>query len=168
MRYIVFIGSALLLAACGSSPPTAIAQPSLPTVPPAQCAQQMRSWLAKDDGSGASVRHDIIETVLTAEDYKKKSPTSVDAAGDVGSITGLAPRLSSVPDPPSCADNVGYWSFFMDDVGNMVGDWNDSSDSKGGMNSVISDMQDILNDFANLNAEIKQSAPGAQINVHQQ
>ncbi|MGH3200072.1 MAG: hypothetical protein ACRDNT_30100 [Streptosporangiaceae bacterium] len=132
------------------------------TIPGPQCARQVTAWLAGNDGRGYIVHQDISDLISAAENYLKVSPNSVAASGDTGTIEGAGQTLSYTS-PPSCADPAGYWqNVVSDDAGFVGGDISDGGNSA----DLPSDMQRILDDFASLNAELKQNAAGVQISVH--
>ncbi len=156
MRYFALIVLVLALSACSNSHPPAR---HAPAVLPAQCAREMRAWLAMNDGGDAAgpptVRHDLSEAITTARDYNKRSPNSPDASGDMGTESAEFQRLSYVPDPPACTDPAEWWQILMNDISFAGGGNGDSSVTDG--------MQGIPDDVGYLNGELRHTAPGVQI-----
>jgi hypothetical protein len=162
MRRVVLTVAAVplfLLSACGSSgPPT-----------PSQCAQQVKAWLAGDDGwgFGTSVDHDISELVSDARVYLK-APNSIQAQkaeADISTMfvaNPLPPKGGpyGLPNAPECADPTGG------DVADLTGAaQNVYADQQDGGASATDAMQTILNDFSALNMDLNENANGMQIRV---
>ena len=155
--FITLIALALALAACSSARPPAT---HAPAAPPAQCAREMRAWLATNDGGGdaagpPTVRHDLYEVITAARDYGRRSPDSSAASGDMGTESAEFQRLSYVPDPPACADPGGRWQILMNNISFAGGGNGDSS--------VTSGMRDIPGAVGYLNGELRHTTPGVQI-----
>jgi hypothetical protein len=179
MRYIGLIVLVLALAACGSSHPgvTPKAASKLATTAPssgatpttaaptgASCGSQVTSWLAEPDGSGISantVQHDITSIVFDAKAYQKYGPSDTGARQNfLNFLNTLVTNLTytSTPNaPPTCADPAGLWGADVPS-GTFLGDAGSAGNDTPGTSQADSDVQAILTDFKNLNAELAKTS----------
>ena len=132
--------------------PAALASPAGPS-----CASQVTSWLAERDGAGIAgntVNRDISAIVFDAKEYQAFDPGSQDSGQTfLNFMTDLNYQgiVGSAMDPPSCADPQGYWQAFVNSA-------SAASQDTAGTSQAASDVQAILTDFANLNAELTRTS----------
>jgi len=132
--------------------PTALASPAGPS-----CASQVTSWLAERDGAGITgntVNRDISAIVFDAKEYQAFDPGSQDSGQTfLNFMTDLNYQgiVGSAMDPPSCADPQGYWQAFVNSA-------SAASQDTAGTSQAASDVQAILTNFANLNAELTRTS----------
>ena len=135
-----------------SKSPVALASPAGPS-----CASQVTSWLAEQDGAGITgntVNRDISAIVFDAKEYQAFDPGSHDSGQDfLNFMTDLNYQgiVGSSMDPPSCADPQGYWQAFLNSA-------SAASQDTAGTSQAANDVQAILTDFANLNAELTRTS----------
>ncbi len=121
------------------------------------CASQVTSWLAEQDGAGITgntVNRDISAIVFDAKEYQAFDPGSRGSGQDyLNFMTDLSYQgiVGSSMDPPSCADPRGYWQAFLKSA-------SAASQDTAGTSQAASDVQAVLTDFANLNAELTRTS----------
>jgi hypothetical protein len=132
-----------------------------PSAPP--CADQVKAWLAEQDGAGnGTVQHAIIGILTDARSFQQYS--SSDPAGGQFFLSLLNDWVTyltetSTPNaPPACADPQDLWGGDSLASGTFLGDASDASSDTSGTSQAVSDVQEVLGDFSALNAELAQNS----------
>lgn len=142
---------------------TATPSPAAPAGP--SCASQVTSWLVEPDGTGITgntVNHDITAIIFDAKAYLKYDRGNTGAGQNFldflnNEVTGLT--YTSTPNaPPSCADPSDIWGGDSLASGTFLGDASNAAEDTAGTSQAASDVQAILTDFGNLNAELAQNS----------
>lgn len=136
-----------------------------PTPAAVSCGDQVKAWLAEQDGSsisGNTVQHDITAIIFDAKSYQAFA-ASDPAAGQnfLNFINTFVTNLTytATPNaPPTCADPQDLWGGDTLTSGTFLGDASNASNDTSGTGQAANDVQAILNDFSALNAELAQNS----------